>query len=56
MVGRIATGEKGDTRADPARSYHSEGGKKGGVSRAAKLTPERRSEIAKKAAAKRSGE
>jgi hypothetical protein len=29
------------------------GGKKGGAARAAKLTPEQRSEIAKKAAAKR---
>lgn len=31
------------------------GGKKGGAARAAKLTPERRSEIAKKAASKRWG-
>ena len=56
MVGRIATGEVEDTTADPAKSYHSAGGKKGGAARAAKLTAEERSEIAKKAAAKRWGD
>lgn len=52
MVARIATGEEEDTRtleADPQR----DGGKKGGAARAAALTPEQRSEIAKKGAAKR---
>jgi hypothetical protein len=52
MVGRIATGEVEDTapsRADAQR----EGGKKGGAARAAALTPDQRSEIARKAAAKR---
>ena len=53
MVGRIATGETEDTAADPAKTHHSAGGKKGGAARAAALTPEQRSEIAKKAAAKR---
>jgi hypothetical protein len=53
MVGRIATGEIEDTTDDPTKAHHSRGGKKGGAARAAKLTPEQRSEIAKKAAAKR---
>ncbi len=53
MVGRIATGEIEDTTADPSKAHHSAGGKKGGAARAAKLTPEQRSEIAKKAAVKR---
>ena len=53
MVGRIATGEIADTGADPTKAHHSAGGKKGGAARAAALTPEQRSEIAKKAAAKR---
>ena len=50
MVGRIATGEIEDTQADPAKAHHSEGGKKGGAARAAKLSPEQRSDIAKRAA------
>jgi len=49
MVGRIATGEIEDDTA----AQRSQSGKKGGAARAAKLTPEERSEIAKKAAAKR---
>jgi hypothetical protein len=53
MVGRIATGEEEDTTVDPSKAHHSRGGKKGGASRAAKLSPEERSEIARKAAAKR---
>jgi hypothetical protein len=53
LVGRIATGEVEDTGADPAKAHHSAGGKKGGAARAAALTSEQRSEIAKKAAAKR---
>lgn len=55
LVGRIATGEVEDTGTDPAKAHHSRGGKKGGAARAAALTPEQRSEIAKKAAAKRWG-
>ena len=56
MVGRIATGEIEDNPTPPDKAHHSRGGKKGGAARAAKLTPEERSEIAKKAAAKRWGE
>ena len=56
-VARIATGEDEEELQTP----ESEGkdpnaaalGKKGGKARASKLTPEQRSEIAKKAAAKR---
>lgn len=55
MVGRIATGEMEETIADPSKARHSAGGKKGGAARAAALKPEQRSEIAKKAAAKRWG-
>lgn len=55
LVGKIATGEVEDTGADPTKAHHSRGGKKGGAARAAALTPEQRSEIAKKAAAKRWG-
>ena len=54
LVGRIATGEVEDT-ADESKAHHREGGKKGGAARAATLTPEERSEIAKKAALTRWG-
>jgi hypothetical protein len=50
MVGRIATGEIEDNATPAAKAHHSRGGKKGGASRAAKLTPEERSESASKAA------
>lgn len=53
MVGKIATGEIEDNPTAPDKTHHSRGGKKGGVARAAALTPEQRAEIAKKAAAKR---
>jgi len=56
MVGRIATGEVEDSGNDPTKAHHSRGGKKGGAARAAKLTPEERSAIAKKAAIKRWGQ
>ena len=54
----IATGQVSDkdpdSGKDPAAvSLGRRGGLKGGKARAAKLTPEQRSEIAKKAAAKR---
>jgi len=54
-VMRIATGEEPedygpDDGKDPAAKAL---GKKGGAARAASMTPERRAEIAKKAAAKR---
>lgn len=53
----IATGECEDKEQDPikaaAAALGRKGGLKGGKARAAKLTPEQRQEIAKKAAAKR---
>ena len=52
MVGKIATGEIEDER-DPVKSAAAELGRRGGQKRAENMTPERRSEIAKKAAAKR---
>jgi hypothetical protein len=55
LIADIATGEKDDKA--PPRGAMEElgrmGGLKGGVARAAALTPERRKEIAKAAAAKR---
>ena len=51
-VAKIATGEIEDD-ADASKAHHREGGKKGGAARAAALTPEQRSEIAKKAASTR---
>jgi hypothetical protein len=53
MVAQIATGEIEDNPTAPDKAHHSAGGKRGGPARAASMTPERRSEIAKKAAAKR---
>ena len=55
MVAKIATGEAEDNATPPDKAHHSAGGKKGGAARAAALTPTQRSEIAKKAAAKRWG-
>lgn len=51
MVGKIATGEIEDTRE--ASSAAAQLGSLGGKKRAANMTAERRSEIAKAAAAKR---
>jgi len=51
-VMRIATGEE-DEELDRAKSAAAELGARGGKARAAKMTPERRAEIAKKAAASR---
>lgn len=51
-VMRIATGEEAD---DGKSAAAKELGSKGGKKRAANMTPERRAEIAKKAAAKRWG-
>ena len=53
-VARIATGEEEDERA-PIASAAAQLGKLGGAARAAGMTPERRAEIARKAAAKRWG-
>ena len=51
-VAQIATGEVEDD-ADELSSAAAQMGRKGGKARASKLSPEQRSEIAKKAAAKR---
>jgi hypothetical protein len=50
MVGRIATGEVVEGIEETGREYARKGGIKGGKSRAAKLSPKRRTEIAKRAA------
>lgn len=52
MVGRIATGEIEDTATAGAEAQRA-GGKKGGAARAASLSPEDRSRIAKGAAERR---
>ena len=52
MVGRIATGEAKDTMPAP-KSAAAEMGSKGGKARAANLSKEERTAIAKKGAAKR---
>lgn len=52
MVAKIATGEV-ENDADESKDHHRRGGKKGGAARADALTPEERSEIARKAAAMR---
>ena len=51
MIAKIATGEIEDER--PLSSAAAELGSKGGKKRAENMTPERRKEIAQKAAAKR---
>jgi hypothetical protein len=53
MVAKIATGEAEDNATPPDKAHHSAGGKKGGAARAKVLPPERRAEIARKAAAER---
>lgn len=57
FIAGIATGEVEKTTApeSPMGELGRAGGLKGGKARAASLTPEQRSEIAKKAAAKRWG-
>jgi hypothetical protein len=53
-VMRIATGEEiEDTKTDSAKSAAAELGSRGGKARAERMTPERRSEIARRAAVKR---
>lgn len=52
MVGKIATGEETETVTVP-KSAAAEMGAKGGKARAAALSQSKRTEIAKKAAAKR---
>lgn len=54
MIARIATGEVSDTPDDDGKDKAAqEMGRKGGAARAKSMTPERRAEIAKAAAAKR---
>jgi hypothetical protein len=54
MIGKIATGEIDDVPPDDGKDPAAKVlGKKGGAARAAKMTPERRAEIAKKAASMR---
>jgi hypothetical protein len=52
MIGKIATGEIEDD-ADATKSAAAQLGSLGGKKRAANMTPERRKEIAQKAAKKR---
>jgi len=53
-IARIATGEDTDDTPDDGKDKAAQAlGKKGGAARAASMTPERRAEIAKKAAATR---
>jgi hypothetical protein len=56
-VAKILTGEiEEDTGQDDGKDKNAQAlGKKGGAARAKSMTPERRAEIAKKAAAKRWG-
>lgn len=54
LIARIATGEASDDTPDDGKDKAAQAlGKKGGAARAKSMTPERRAEIAKKAAAKR---
>lgn len=58
MVGRIATGEIEDRKAESTKdaaavSLGRRGGLKGGKARAANMSPEKRSAVAKKAAESR---
>jgi len=56
MIGRIATGEIEDVVPDDGKNKAAqELGRLGGKARAAKMSPEQRSKIAKKAASKRWG-
>lgn len=54
LIARIATGEIEDTVPDDGKDKAAQAlGKKGGAARAKSMTPERRAEIARAAAAKR---
>lgn len=54
LVGRIATGEVEDVAPEDGKDPAAKAlGAKGGKARASSMSPERRAEIAKKAAAKR---
>ncbi|MXO71765.1 hypothetical protein [Alteraurantiacibacter buctensis] len=53
LIVDIATGDEPDTAGQPKDAAAQAMGKKGGQARAATMSPERRAEIARKAAAKR---
>lgn len=54
LIAKIATGEADDTPPDDGKDPAAKAlGKKGGVARAENMTPERRAEIAKRAASSR---
>jgi hypothetical protein len=54
LIAKIATGEAEDDTPDDGKDKAAQAlGKKGGAARAKSMTPERRAEIAKKAAASR---
>ena len=54
LIGRIATGEVDDVAPDDGKDKAAQAmGKKGGAARASSMSPKRRAEIAKAAAAKR---
>jgi hypothetical protein len=55
LIGDIATGVVEDRVDDGKSAAAAELGRKGGTARSSKMTPERRAEIARKAAAKRWG-
>lgn len=55
LVMRIATGQEPETGRTPGTEANRKGGLKGGKARAKALSPEKRAEIAKKAAASRWG-
>ncbi|GGN51359.1 hypothetical protein GCM10011349_23870 [Novosphingobium indicum] len=55
QIAKIATGEIEDERDEKLSSAAAELGRKGGKARAENMTPERRAEIARKAAEKRWG-
>jgi hypothetical protein len=54
MVAKIGTGEVTDSATSPIKAHHGAGGKTGGQARTKVLRTVERSEIAKKAVAKRS--
>jgi hypothetical protein len=53
LIVDIATGEEGNSHPEPMDAKKRKAGLKGGNERAKSLTPEKRKEIAQKAAAKR---
>jgi len=54
LIAKIATGEASDDTPDDGKDKAAQAlGKKGGAARAKSMTPERRAEIAKKAADRR---